>query len=119
MGRLFYASRQFLNKEGYNCDASIFTEISFYSEVSSGCDCDLKIRDCNNQVHLVTGIDDEGNAEFENSVFKLNTLIEQLTMFREALIQARREAKRREAIEEEEEKKRRDEDDKTADGGGI
>lgn len=99
MERPFYSSKKFLNQEGYNSDASIFCDIVFYSETNSGCDATLKIRDCSQSVHISVGIEERGNTEYYNSVFKLNVLIDELTKFRDALIEAEKESSRREELE--------------------
>lgn len=106
MTKPFHSSKEFLNLPGCNSDASIFTQVSFYSEESSSCDCTLKIRDCGNIVHLSVGLNDEGDRAYENTLFKLDVLINELTKFKAALVEAKVIHTEREKLEELERQKR-------------
>src|SRR5215831_19366674 len=46
MTKPFYSSKAFVNLAGANSDASIFSQIMFYSDESSGYEASLKMRDC-------------------------------------------------------------------------
>jgi hypothetical protein len=88
----FYCSKKFLNIDGYNSDASIFCQLNFYSDDSPSCDATLKIKDCSNAIHLQVGVyEEDSSAAFDNSLFKIDTLISELAAFREALISGREE----------------------------
>lgn len=87
--KIFYR-RDFLNKDFYNSDASIFSNI--YFEVSEDNklkweNISLKIRDCNNTINLELSVEDEG--VFENSLFKIDTMISHLKDLKVGLISAR------------------------------
>lgn len=82
--------KDFLNKDFYNSDASIFSNI--YFEVSKDNklkwdDISLKVRDCSNTVNLELSVEDEGS--FENSLFKIDTMISHLKDLKVGLISAR------------------------------
>jgi hypothetical protein len=118
MRETFYCSKKFLNLDGYESDASIWTKIEFWSEDSPSVDCSLKIRDCHHSISLIIGVEKEGGEgeNFGNSLFKIDTLVEELKDFRIALIRAYEEANRR---REESDKKNQDEEHQSDGGGGI
>lgn len=100
-----YSSKAFLNQDGFNSDASIFTEFYFYdhhSPHSTGNTAEVAIRDCQQRVSLDFDFIDE--KTFNNSIYKLNTMIEQLKDFKEVLGEAYKEFLRREGIIENEQK---------------
>lgn len=91
--KIFYR-RDFLNKDFHHSDASIFSNI--YFEVSEDNklkweDISLKIRDCNNTINLELSVEDEGI--FENSLYKIDTMISHLKGLRTGLISAREKYK--------------------------
>jgi hypothetical protein len=102
---VFYTSKKFLNKDGHESDASIFTELKFSRHDSSYVDAILKIKDCNHQIFLtieVTSYEEEKDeGEFENSIFKITTLIDELVAFRNACEEAYLESKKRRILNEE------------------
>jgi hypothetical protein len=101
----FYSSKAFVNQAGCNSDASIFTEIKFYSEESSRYDATLKMKDCGNSIHYTVGLNQSGDRSYDNTIFKLDTLIAELTAFKEALVRAKVVHDEREAKEEAERQK--------------
>jgi len=103
----FYSSKEFVNLPGHNSDASIFTQIMFYSEESSSHDATLKMRDCGNSIHYAIGLNEDGDRSYENSLFKVDTLIRELTKFREAMVQAKAIHDEREKAEQLEREERR------------
>lgn len=87
--KIFYR-RDFLNKDFYHSDASIFSNI--YFDVSEGSklkweEISLKIRDCSNRINLELSVKDEGS--FENSLYKIDTMISHLKDLKVGLISAR------------------------------
>jgi len=96
----FYSSKAFVNLPGCNSDASIFSQIVFYSDDSSGYDATLKLRDCGNSIHFAVGLNDEGDRSYENSLFKVEALIKELVAFRDALVQAKSIYDERAKVEE-------------------
>lgn len=102
----FYSSKRFLNKEGHHSDASIFCEIKFSDKENSWTDCSLKIKDCRDQIHLSVEIDhdDVENGNYENTIFKLDTLITELTNYKQACEKAHEESKRRAEVQKEKER---------------
>lgn len=115
MKDLFHSSKKFLNKDGHESDASIFTEIKFIRNSDSYADCTLKIKDCNHQIFLVIEVTDydekRDEGEFENSLFKIDTLIEELTNFREQCVKANQESHKRRLLAEKEREEKKDEMD--------
>lgn len=107
MKKPFYSSKEFVNLPGYNSDASIFTQVMFYLDDSSGYDATLKLRDCGNSVHYAIGLGDEGDRSYENSLFKIDVLIGELTKFREAMVNAKVIYNERVKVEELERKEHR------------
>ena len=126
MKKLFYASKKFLNLDGYESDASIFAQIRFWDSESPSMETSLKIRDCHKDIHLTIEPDateDKEEDEFENSMFKLDTLIRELMLFKEACISARSESERRlyarQQKEEEAKKLKANEEHQSDSGGGV
>lgn len=117
MKKPFYSSKEFVNLPGYNSDASIFTQVMFYSDDSSGYDATLKLRDCGNSVHYAIGLGDEGDRSYENSLFKIDVLIGELTKFREAMVKAKEIYDERSKAEEAEREERRKQNDDEVDPG--
>lgn len=82
--------KDFLNKDFHHSDASIFSNI--YFEISEDNkfkweDISLKIRDCRDTISLELSVENEGI--FENSLFKIDTMISHLKDLRTGLISAR------------------------------
>lgn len=105
----FYSSKEFVNLSGHNSDASIYTQIMFYSEDSSQCDATLKLRDCGNTIYYSIGLANEGDRSYENSLFKIDVLIGELTRLREAMVKAKviyDERMKIEELEREEQRKK-------------
>lgn len=89
MKKPFYSSKAFVNLAGANSDASIFSQIMFYSDESSGYEASLKMRDCGSNVHFIIGLNEDGDRSYENTLFKLDTFISELTNFRDAIVKAK------------------------------
>lgn len=95
MKKIAHSSKKFLNLEGYNSDASIFTQLAFYNEDDPDHDMWLKIRDCGHSINLSLGLRDGGDNDFKNSLFKVDVLLEELTKLRSAMLSGREEYEKR------------------------
>lgn len=91
-----YYRREFLNKQGHQAGAYVFAEVSdtTLEGASDYADIEFRVADCYRAITLDFGLYDE--SERENSLYKLDVLIETLLGFRaawiiEASIQKRRE----------------------------
>jgi len=85
--RNVYSRKDFLNLPFHDSDASIFTCIKENSDNSEtpiwyGIDC--KIKDCTHLITLSFGIRDD--EMYKNSLYKLDTMIQHLIEFKDALI---------------------------------
>jgi len=87
--QIFYL-RKFINKKGFHSNAFIFGEITkSVSKTKRGKesvwrDCELKISDCDRIVSL--SMDLHSIAIANNSIYKLDVLIESLKEFRTAFV---------------------------------
>lgn len=83
-------SRRFLNKEGHYSDSTIISSVTIGNKYYVSEDITLKIRDCNNQISLELSLDeDEGGNSFENSIYKLDVLIQELTLLKVKIKEAK------------------------------
>lgn len=85
-----FARKDFLNKDFFESDASIFSNVQFVEGVEEEKDwiyAELKIRDCNKAIAL--NLNSSSKEKYENSLYKLDTLIEHLTELRSAIVGAR------------------------------
>ncbi len=105
----FHFSKKFLNKDGYLGIAAILTSLSFGSEGRYWHTIELKISDCRNEINLDLSLDDEGNNTYENSLHKVDTLLEELTAFRQKLVEGKVEFDQRKAAHEAAKKERAEE----------
>ena len=84
-----FARKDFLNKNFFESDASIFSNVQFVEESGEEKEwvfAELKIRDCNKAVSL--NLNSSNKEKYENSLYKLDTLIEHLTDLRSAIVGA-------------------------------
>lgn len=89
-----FCRRDFINKEFHHSDASIFSEVLLHLEKDGKSlweDLTLKIRDCDKVVYLQISVEDE--SSFENSLFKIDTMVSHLQDLRTGLISAREKYK--------------------------
>lgn len=85
MKKNIHQSADFLNKPFFHSDATIYTCLTINEEsIHGGWDASLKIRDCSESVSIY--VDADSIEELENSIYKLNTLINSLTKFRSVII---------------------------------
>jgi hypothetical protein len=83
-----YCGRDFINKPFCHSDGSIFSKVRVFEyESSVDIDLSLKIRDCDRTITLAFGANTE--ESFENSLYKVDILIQNLNLFREAIAKAR------------------------------
>jgi len=93
-----YYRREFLNLPGFHSTAFIYAEVektNGHDEYAA--DCELALSDCSRKITI--SIDLGSDAERNNSIHKLDTLINTLTDFRravkrECVAQVKREQKR-------------------------
>ena len=112
---VIFSKREFLNLPGHHSMANIVASITKYrdEDVEKGqrwIDIHLGIADCNRTITL--SIDYDGEEDRKNALHKVDTLIDTLTEFREALekelkYQARLERRRNRLKAEEEAKKKK------------
>ena len=112
--KLIFCKREFLNMPGHHSMANIVTSITKYrdEDIEKGhryVEIHVGIADCSRTITVAWDYDDE--ADRKNSLHKIDTLINTLTEFREALekelkYQARLE-RRRNRIKDEEDKKKK------------
>lgn len=92
-----YYRRSFLNRPGFHASAFVFATVtSTKADDETGCDTELTIADCHRSICLSIECYSEESAA--NSLYKLDTLIETLTEFREAFkkeCEVQRERERR------------------------
>jgi len=89
-----FCRRDFINKEFHHSDASICSEVSLHLENNGKSlweDLTLKIRDCDKVVYLQISVEDE--SSFENSLFKIDTMVSHLQDLKVGLISARERRK--------------------------
>lgn len=82
-----HSRKEFLNKPFYHSDASVFSEVEIWEEekeVSLG--IVLELRDCWKKINLAFSVAEY--EDLENSLFKVDTLINHLEVFRPKLIEA-------------------------------
>lgn len=80
--------KAFLNKSGFHSDANIVGHISTYeSDTSYSLSSDLSIKDCHAKINL--SIDLYDDRSYKNTIFKLDKLISELELYRQACDQAR------------------------------
>lgn len=109
METLMHFSKKFLNMDGFNSDASIYSSVEFDSEEDSYHTVILKIKDCSNAIHITLGLGEAGSGAFTNSLYKLDVLIQELQALKLAMIKAKPvydERKERERLEREQRKKK-------------
>ena len=80
--KLEFVERRFLNKSNYHSTSSVVGKISG-EEYSSRAYCEFYISDCNRTISL--DIDSDDLADLENSIFKMEQLIEVASKMKEAL----------------------------------
>ena len=88
--KMLYCKRSWLNKEDTEGSASLITSIvKSEGEDTSwfDYDCALDIRDCQHTVSLSIHIDSE--KELQNSLYKIDTIINDLSTYRNELIKTR------------------------------
>lgn len=108
---VIYSRKEFLNLEGQESMANIVAHIVKSDwgrkddELNREIDVTLNIADCDRKISLALYLDDEYNRE--NSLNKVDTLIEVLTEFRDAL---EREAKYQARLEKKRAKKKAEEE---------
>jgi len=74
----------FINKHGFHEDASIFSTIVFEDfREAMDWSSSLKIRDCDRTVSLSCWIHNQ--EDLDNLLFKVNTMVEHLTEYRDAV----------------------------------
>ena len=112
--KIIFSKREFLNLPGHHSMANIVTDIKKYNgDEEKGerwIDIHVGIADCNRSISLAFDYEDKEGRE--NSLHKVDTLINVLTEFREALekemkYQNRLERRRKRLKEEEEKKKKK------------
>lgn len=88
-----FCRREFLNMPGHETHANIVTDITLSNPSWDIKDSDyrrvyinLGISDCKDIVSLNLDIDTDYDTDRENAIYKVSTLIDVLTDFREALI---------------------------------
>lgn len=89
-----FCRRDFINNEFHHSDASICSEVSLHLENNGKSlweDLTFKIRDCDKVVYLHISVEDD--SSFENSLFKVDTMISHLKDLRVGLISAREKYK--------------------------
>lgn len=94
----FHFSKKFLNKDGYLGIAAILTSINFSPADKMWHTVELNISDCRNEIKLDLTLEEEGSNNYENSMHKLNTLIEQLGWLKVKMQEAKEEYDRRKAL---------------------
>lgn len=102
----FHFSKKFLNKDGYLGIAAIMTSLSFSPPDKMWHTFDLKISDCKNEINLDLTLEDDGHNNYENSLHKVDTLINELEYLRAKMIEGKVEYDRRKAIFEEKKSER-------------
>lgn len=86
--KLLHESKVFLNKKGFHSDANILTRVNICErETSAYTDTDLSIKDCHYKINLNIELDNKNN--YDNTIYKLDKLISELTKFRTACRKAR------------------------------
>jgi len=86
--KLLHAKKVFLNKDGYHSDANIATKIEVCErEQSSYIDAYVSIKDCSYKVTL--SIDLYSKGDYNNTIYKLDKLISELSRFRTGCRKAR------------------------------
>lgn len=77
-------SKRFLNKDGFMSDASIFSSVLIQTGYQVTEYLELKIRSCNDSVSLELTLEDEGCGDnsFENSLYKIDSLIQELALLK-------------------------------------
>lgn len=88
MIQVIYDRSEFINEPGHYEDASVIgyirKEVYCVERNTYSYSCKLKIRDCKNQVSFGMNIDNQ--EDFDNSVSKLNKLIDNLSRLRDAIL---------------------------------
>ncbi len=77
--KIQFSYREFLNKAGFHQDALILIESGFRGRNQ------LQISDCSNSIFL--RIEHHNKLEFDNSIYKLDILINGLTAYKNWLIE--------------------------------
>lgn len=113
--RIKFVGREFLNKPGFHSGSNIYCSISqeFYS---SKCDSkypdylevEFNIFDCSRAITLT--FDTDNKEDRENSIYKVNTMIDVLTKFRDGMITEFKAWEEIERLKEEEKKLKKDKD---------
>ena len=80
----YYSARAFLNKKGYHSNAAVVTSIQKSKYDEDNLYGFFKISDCNKTVEL--SIDLDTVEEVNNSLYKINKLIELSTKYRDAIL---------------------------------
>lgn len=111
--KVFYYAKRFLNKDGFLTDASIFTSVSIeFDKYRIWESINLQFRDCRNHVNFDLVLNDEysnNDNTFENSIYKVDTMIQQLSMLKVKMEEAKVEYDAKSAIIQEERKRREEE----------
>ena len=104
--KLEFVERRFLNKSNYHSTASVVGKISG-EEYSSRAYCEFYISNCDRTLSL--SIDSDNKEDLENSIFKMEQLIEGASKMKEALEKLKPYIKK---VEEEELRKKKEKEAK-------
>jgi hypothetical protein len=99
---MLFCRKDFLNRDYLGEDASIFSNIVIYDSGYS--DGTLKIRDCDKTVRLDLDVRDDN--QYDNTLHKINTMIEHLDDLKNFLVSKREYVQR--VVEESKKKKDND-----------
>jgi len=86
MKEKFYSNRTFLNLEGFHSNASLSTYLS-KSTYGDGFFGEYKLADCSRTVEM--SIDLEDKEDYDNVMFKLDSIIRITTEFKDAIVKLR------------------------------
>lgn len=108
--KFLFKTRNFLNKDEESLSAikssveiSTFRKDLAKKDLYDDAYVDFSISDCNKTIHLDFGIDSE--KEFDNSIYKINTIISTLTNLKDSLIEAKEIIREGEKVREQIDKK--------------
>lgn len=115
--RSLHSRKVFLNRNGFHSDANILTRIDTCErEQSSFIDASVTIKDCNYKVSL--SIDLYSKKDYNNTIYKLNRLINELVLFKKGCERAKEWYKEAEERIKERIKAAKDDKCKKSDSGG-
>jgi len=84
MNKDIFNKRSFINKTGFHSNAALITNIERAEYSDGGFYSSYKLSDCNRTVEI--SIDLYNLKEYENTIYKLNKIIEITSSFKEAII---------------------------------